>query len=294
MTLDFRLTRADVEAAVAPYVEERFAQTDPRWRDIVHRSGRLPRKRLASRLTGDFRQAQTVVDATYSKVWSRDLADLLTSKIIAYEWGAEGIMMQSLARRRVNHLLLVRALYATGALRVLEVGMGNGSNLALLAAQRPDLRLTGVELTSSGVRAAQALVGAPVLPPALAGLSTEPIVAASTRGQVELVQGTAAALPFTDGSFDAVCTVLALEQMEAIRDTALAELRRVTSRWVIMLEPFRDLNLEGARSDYVRANDYFSETTEGLVTHGLTPRVVYRDFPNKLKLHIALVIAERT
>jgi len=282
-----------VESAIAPYVLERMTDADPQWLRIVERSQRLRSRQLARRKDDESATTQVDVDSTYMRHWSRTLADLLTPKTVAYEWGERGFLMQSLARRRLNHLLLVRALHATKARRILEVGMGNGFNLFLLAAQRPELWLTGLERTSRGIAAARAIAHEPVLPDVIAQLSTEPVVGVEAHRRVTLVHGTAATLPFADRSFEAVCTVLALEQMEAVRDAALAELHRVTHRWAVMIEPFRDLNAEGARFDYVRAMDYFSETIDGLSNHGFRPRVVFLDFPNKLNLHVGLVVAER-
>ncbi len=294
MTLDLQLTQADVEAAIAPYVRERLLASEPRWKEIVKRAKRKQRLRLKRRLVGDVARTQADVMTTYTRHWSGDLdAQFARTKPVPFVWRDQRLLLGPPARRRVNHLLLTKALSAVGARRILEVGMGNGSNLFLLATQEPALDLTGLELTASGLAAAQAIAREPEIPELLAGLSSRPIAAPRAHRRVKLVQGTAAALPFADGTFDTLCTVLALEQMEAIRDQALAEIRRVSSRWVVMIEPFRDLNASGVRSDYVRAHDYFSETIDGLPAHGLQPRAVYSDIPNKMRLHIGLVVAER-
>jgi SAM-dependent methyltransferase len=295
MTLDLQLTEADVEAAIAPYVRERLAPTEPRWKEIVRKARQKHRVRLTRRLEGRAARTQDDVVSTYTRHWSGDLDALFArTKPVAFQWGDQRLLMAPPARRRLNHLLLTKALAAVGARRILEVGMGNGSNLFLLAAQEPALDLTGLELTVSGMAAAQAIAREPEIPELIAQLSSRPITAPRAHHQVKLVQGTAAGLPFADGTFDTVFTVLALEQMEAIQDQALAEIRRVSSRWVIMIEPFRDLNATGVRADYVRAHDYFSETIDGLAAHGLQPRAVYSDIRNKMRLHIGLVVAERS
>ena len=293
--LDLKLTAADVERVIEPYVHTRFDPDHLEWRLIVKKTRMKYHRRLKRRLSGEFARTQAAVDSTYTDVWSSGMEGLLLArkKPVPFEWGDRGMLLKPQARRRLNHFLLRRALAAVAPSRILEVGMGNGFNLFLLAAQQPRLRLTGLELTESGVQAARAAAHAPSLPAVISKGSTASIVDRTAHRRVGLVQGTAAALPFPDGAFDTVCTVLALEQMEEIRDRALAEIRRVTSRWAIMIEPFRDLNDAGIRFDYVRSQDYLSETIGGLPKHGLIPRAVFLDIPNKLHLHVGLVVAER-
>lgn len=289
---ELRLTRADVEAAIAPYVQERLAADDPRWLKLMEKRRRRERERLVAAGPEVSARNQTEVETAYSKRWLRPLSELLTSKVIPFEWHGQGLLMQSLARRHLNHLLLARALDAVGARRVLEVGMGTGFHLFLLAVKRPELELTGVEISAGGIAAARGIRAAAVLPSEIARFAPGEALAVG-HARVRIVRASAPALPFVDGCVDAAVTVLALEQMEALRDRALAELRRVTSRWVIMIEPFRDLNTDGAASDYVTSHGYFSETIDGLRRHGLVPRIVYHDVPNKLALRVGLVVAER-
>jgi SAM-dependent methyltransferase len=271
-------------------VQQRLAADEAEWRAIADRTQRKQARR--AREQGAPRH-QSDVEANYTRFWSRDLAELWAPKIVPFEWGSEGLLMHSIARRRLNHLLLARALSATGARQVLEVGAGTAFHPFLLAVQDPNLDLTAVELTEGGIETARGVRRSSTLPDIIASFAAGPIVDRQAHRRVGLVRASAERLPFADGAFDAVCTVLALEQMEAIRARALSEIRRVSRRWVIMIEPFRDLNSDGSRSDYVRARDYFGETIEGLSHHGLTPRAVYRDIPNKLTLHVALVVAER-
>lgn len=290
---DLRLTATDIEEAIRPYVERRLPADSDEWRRIVAASARKQERRL-QRSQQATPRSQAEVETAYGRRWQRPLADVWSPKVVPFEWRDEGLLMHSIARRRLNHLLLGRALRATGGRTILEVGAGTGFNLFLLAAQQPALWLAGVELTDGGVAAAASLRAEPGLPTLVTDFSCEPLVDARAHARVRLVRGTAAALPFPDRAFEVVCTVLALEQMESIRAAALAEIRRVSARWVVMVEPFHDLNREGVRADYVRAQNYFKETIDGLAAHGLTPRAVYRDVPNKLTLHVALVVAERT
>jgi len=87
-----------------------------------------------------------------------------------------------------------------------------------------------------------------------------------------------------------VFTVLALEQMEEIRNFALGELRRVAREFVLMIEPFREWNQSAIRRDYIIANDYFSGSVADLPSYGLQP--MYADeIPAKLARGTGVVLA---
>jgi hypothetical protein len=72
----------------------------------------------------------------------------------------------------------------------------------------------------------------------------------------------------------------------------LKELRRVASRYVVMIEPFQELNATGIRRHYIESNHYFDARIESLSTYGLTPVLTLDDMPNKVLFHVGLVVAE--
>jgi len=110
-----------------------------------------------------------------------------------------------------------RALRATGDVRsVLDVGSGNGRWLPVLGGKKAGLL---VELDCSRAELANARAAA----------------AAASGGSMSLVCADAGALPFRSQSFD---LVLCLGLMPFVRRSgrlrSLRELRRVSSRWVIV------------------------------------------------------------
>jgi hypothetical protein len=90
-----------------------------------------------------------------------------------------------------------------------------------------------------------------------------------------------------------VVTVLALEQMEHIRDAALTELARVCRRWAVMIEPFHDWNADGEQRRYVEAMRYFAAPVKELERYGLLPIFATDDFPAKLNLGVGVVVARK-
>lgn len=103
-----------------------------------------------------------------------------------------------------------------GARRVLDVGCGAGIALSLIAAQRPEITARGLELSQRAAQTGRALFG------------------------VDIVQGSAAALPFADDAFDVVLATELLEHLpHGVYDAARAELARVAAQAIVTV-PFRE------------------------------------------------------
>jgi SAM-dependent methyltransferase len=291
-----RLEAAQVDRVFRPYVVDRFATTDPRWVAAVARAeqkSHTARKRAPRWTTPDGARMPHLVEHEYEAQWNQLSLDhqLNASKITYFDWRGEGMLAQAIGRKRVHHLLLARAIDALRPASVLEVGFGNGLNLLVLSMLFPDVAWSGVELTHAGVEAARALAFDPSTAERLAAFAVEPLRDRGAPRRLALEQGSAVALPLASKSVDMIVTVLALEQMERIRERALRELARVARRWVVMIEPFADWNGEGHRRAYIERHDYFAATVRDLAGVGLAPVAATADLPNKLAFRVGLVIA---
>jgi SAM-dependent methyltransferase len=291
------VTTEDIGAVFAPFVLERFAADDPRWLNAVRRleeKYRKPPRRDGRWTTPDGVRTGERVRTGYEETWSRlSLRDQMErSKATYFEWRDEGMLALAIGRKRVHQLLLVRVLEWLRPASVVEVGFGYGLNLLLLSMQFPDIRFLGAELTEAGVAKARMLAADPATPGELSRFAVGPLRDPAAPGRLDLRQGSADALPLGDKSVDMAVTVLALEQMERMRDAALRELSRVARRHVVMLEPFADWNLEGHRREYIRRHDYFAARVSDLEHYGLVPLVATADVPNKLAFRAGLVVAE--
>jgi ubiquinone/menaquinone biosynthesis C-methylase UbiE len=210
-----------------------------------------------------------------------------------FVWRDKGYLACSHGVARLYILFLARLLTRLKPSSVLEVGAGNGQNLFVLSALFPEISFTGVELTEGGVESARAVLLEPRLPEIVARFAPEPVADLATPANLSIERGNAAQLDFEDGAFDLVYTVLALEQMEEIRDRALSEVSRVAGKYAVLIEPFRDWNDRGIRRDYVYANDYFSARIDDLSSYGLKPLCAWSDFPTKVRLGSGVVVAEK-
>ena len=121
--------------------------------------------------------------------------------------------------------------------RVLDVGCGGGQNLMLVAEHRPDLRLTGLDLSAHQVRRARKR-------------------AAAHGSRARFVEGSALDLPLADEMFDMVVSIASIKHwpdrrrgvaecvrvlapggrlliVEADRSCHLDDVRRFVGRWPV-------------------------------------------------------------
>lgn len=293
----------EVARLFEPFVQRRFSPTDAEWtRELARRERKIGKRYWRRRLFGklpSWQRSHEVVRAEYSKAWAGidfaeyDPASGIVPRPSPWQWRDRCWFASDVGATRVRQLLLVRLLERLAPRSVLEVGCGNGVNLMLLAGRFPDVSFTGVELTREGARAATQLQRAAELPQPMQAFAPLPLLDVGAFQRVRFVQGDAARLPLADGSVDLVVTILALEQMERVRERALAEIARVARRHTLMIEPFRELNESGPSRRYVVARDYFQGRIADLPRYGLEPELVLDDFPQEFYLRAGAVVAAR-
>jgi ubiquinone/menaquinone biosynthesis C-methylase UbiE len=293
MSLNVTISPDEIAGAFAPYVLNEYARDDPEWQAIVARLERKEARRFERRERNE-RSARdrSRVEQQYASIWSRSVDEHLAGRPAAFEWSRGTYMARSIGRKRVHQLLLIKVLEAIRPGTVLEVGCGNGLNLLQLACHFPEITLAGLELTPAGIAAARDLLKGRQLHPGTVSFFPGSLRDAQAGSRVRLQRGDAAQLPYQNAAFDVICTVLALEQMESIRHTVMTELRRVASRYVVMIEPFYELNTGGLRRQYIETNEYFDARINELPDFGLRPVFVLSDIPNKVLFHVGLVVAE--
>lgn len=209
-------------------------------------------------------------------------------------WRDRKLLLSNEAGAAVRLTYMDAALTSLRPRSVLEVGCGNGINLLLLAAAYPAVQFFGIEPTENGWSAAQRVVHEGRLPDVLKQFSPLAIVDEGAVSRIRFERGSAAKLPYREGSFDVVFTSLALEQMEAIRSQAMTEIVRVAKSYIVMLEPFCDVNSGGLRRRYVKAYDYFQGAISDLPRYGLEVISIEKDMPHKAWLGTALVVATKS
>ena len=299
-----------ITAAIGPFVHQRWPKDDPefqrrttglahRWRRRkLHRGvfGWLPSGAHLPRLLRG-RRDQNYVRESYPTTWSQQdwpNADGTPNEreLSLAIWRGEGPNVRRGGLARGHMPAIAAAIELLKPTTVLEVGAGMGLNLFTLSARFPEITWTGIELTEAGVARAQSVQKEAALPSVIADYCPREVADPQAYRRIDFQQGDATKLPFDDNTFDLVFTRQALEQMEAVRDPALAEISRVAKGHVLMVEPFADFNKSALNRNFVAAKDYFSLPVAELDRFGITPAVTYDDFPQKLTLGQGLVVGK--
>ena len=286
-----------IETAYMPFLLD-GRDGERAWKSDYARRRRRALLRMVKRILGLKTRNKQAIQSEYHKAWSAGHGKYDVSagpqKPAAWRWRGRKLALDSLAAARLRAPLLAAVIDRLEPKRVLEVGCGNGINLFSLAGDFPDVEFTGIDLTPAGIEAAKAVQTKNKMPAALAEYIPLPNPDPTAFKRINFIQGSAAELPFADNEFDLVYTVLAVEQMERIRDQALAEIARVSRGHVLMLEPFKDTNRKGVRRLYAISRNYFRGSIEGLQRFGLEPLWATDDFPQEAFLGSPLVLARKT
>jgi SAM-dependent methyltransferase len=296
------ITEEEIIGLFEPFVDRAATECHGAWANEVARRQQQLLKHMAMRFLLPWRRGpgrrEALVQNEYEKAWrSIDYgAYALNAQRrddTPWEWRDRRMFASDVGATRFRQLLLCRVIERVRPGQVLEVGCGNGINLILLAGRFPAIRFAGVELTEAGHRAACSLQQAGELPAGLSEYAPLPLVDAAAFRRINFRQGNATSLPFADGEFDLVITVLALEQMERVRQQALGEIARVARRHTLMIEPFQDVNSEFWPRLNVLRRDYFRGSIAELRSYGLEPVLALNDFPQESLLKICAVLSEK-
>ena len=296
------ISHKEIYSIFAPFVDQKFVSHDPEWRaEIRRRKFAITRKCLKlillNRSTRTQRSKKAVIEE-YSKAWHPDGYSSYCLKgpfprLSPWEYRGENMFASDVGSTRVRQLILIRILEHLKPRRVIEIGCGNGINLLMLAGRFPEIEFTGVELTHEGHRAALGFQQRDTMPEAMMQYIPLPLKDDLAFKRINFVQGTASDLPFEDGEYDLVYTILALEQMEGIRDKALLEIARVSNSYALMLEPFRDVNAWVWPRANVIQRQYFRGSIDDLPRYGLKPMVAVNDFPQEVFLKACMVLSRK-
>jgi ubiquinone/menaquinone biosynthesis C-methylase UbiE len=292
----------ELEALCAPFSMKEISGRDIQWDvALAKRRGKVAWRYLKQRLFGwmpDRQRTESNIKAQYADNWGNfDFSSydptLKKPPINMWKWGRRRMFARVRMGARLRQYLLIKVLEELRPRRVLEVGSGNGINLLLLSCRFPDVEFHGVELTEEGVNAARSLQARTRLPENLKAFAPFSLRSGEAYKRVQFRQGSAAALPFADGSFDLVYTCVAVEQMERIRDTALSEIARVSTGHTFFYEPFYDVNSKGLARRYIVARDYFQGKIDDLIQYGLQPIWATNDLPQKVNNNVCAVLCAK-
>jgi SAM-dependent methyltransferase len=296
----FELTNREIESLFMPFVESEFSLSDPRWEKLVNESKSFWHRKYLRRILLGWTnligvKTQENVEIDYSLQWAHTTLkqNINSTKTAPCIWGKRSFLARPYGIKRVHQFLLAKFIETAKPENILEVGSGNGLNLFILSSLFPAIQFSGCELTKGGYEASKQIALEDTLPDYIYNFS--PLVPIDLKAHkfINFQQGSAENLPYDDKTFDIVFTVLALEQMEEIRNKALSELSRVSKRYIVMVEPFRDWNNEATNRRRIASLDYFSAKVADLSKYGLRPLGVFDNIPNKLHYSANFLVVEK-
>jgi SAM-dependent methyltransferase len=296
------LSQEEITAFFEPFIARKVAAGDPEWRAQMRERKRGILRRYLKRVllpwSSRTRRDEREVIREYSKAWKPGEYENYRlggelPRLSPWIYRGERMFASDIGGTRFRQAMLVRMIEHVRPRSVLEVGCGNGINLILLSGSFPDIEFAGVELTREGHEAALEFQRHEALPEAMQSYAPLPLKDTTAFRRIRFIRGNAAELPFGDNDFDLVYSILALEQMEQIRDRALAEFARVAGKYTLMIEPFRDVNNTGwPRANVIRRN-YFRGSIADLPAYGLKPAIITDDFPQEVFLRACAVLCEK-
>jgi ubiquinone/menaquinone biosynthesis C-methylase UbiE len=301
--LDFSVKNSEVWDTIKPFVTRIISLESDEWCTIEKKVRHKVRGALRERLIAFLRladrpSAQAEIDSRYSTRWSQDGFSPFHFPSdkkggTPFKFDGRGFRMYNSGYRRARLLYIMRLIEQLRPNSVLEVGFGEGLNLALLSARYPHIKFSGIELTAGGIGAAKGLQGESLLPDFLSRFSPLPLSDSAAHRRVDFRRGSAAEMPWPDGSFDLVFTSLALEQMEGIRHAALSEIARLCGKYTLLLEPFLEFNRSGLNRKYLWSKKYFRGAIRELHQFGISPGFMISDLPEKLFLKPVIVVCSK-
>lgn len=305
--LDIEIPERELQALLAPWIIREYPRESKAWQDIrAARTRRFRRKWISRAVTSrlipwikrreSHRTPEFVRDA-YSRnwagyTWPEPVKDPDSVQTAFLEWNGSGYITPLFARGRCHLLGIAKVLEQLRPSSVLEVGAGPGINLFALCSVFPEIDFSAVELTSAGVEAARSIQRDP-LPESIEQIAPMPVKSRTAHQRISFRQGDARNLPFPDQSFDVVFSRLAIEQMEQIREPALAEIHRVARSHTVFVEPFTDFNRDPLQSLATRAKNYISLGVADLRRHGFEPIFEFADWPQKITNGAGMVVCRK-
>ena len=156
---------------------------------------------------------------------------------------------------------------------VLEVGCGNGLNIFPLAKDFPEVKFTGIDISSTGI-----------------AFCKEKLNLLNEYKNLSFLEENAKNLTYPANSFDLTYTVLALEQMNQIKTQVIENIKWVTSKKIVLIEPFKNVNQNLVNKIHMKNSDYLDLSYKDLDILGYKINDITEDFPQRLGLAASCLV----
>ncbi len=219
---------------------------------------------------------------------------LVQITVFAYTFLKKKIFFASAGlTKKVHHQLIINEIKDLMPRNVLEVGSGNGINLRILSSLFKKINFNGIDQSENGIMFSKKLKNELLIKEYVNpleydfDLSTKPL-------NLDYSLGDAKNLKFEDNKFDLVYTILALEQMDNIKLQVLKELKRVSKKTIVLIEPFPELNNKNIlKFLHHNSKQYFNLHHKKTIDENWKIKKFITNVPTKLTLGYGMLVLEK-
>lgn len=201
---------------------------------------------------------------------------------------SEGLM------KKIYQSIVIQVIEKTKTEKILEVGCGSGINLKIISDyfNGSSFSFCGIDQSTAGINKANKLKETLLNDEYTQGLNLN-FKYQKNSNNLEFIEGDAQKLNLKNQSFDFVYTVLALEQMSNIQEKVIDEMKRVSSKYILLIEPFKELNNWGIKYFYHKSKKYFNINPKDISTKDWEIIEYNYNFPNLLHLKTGYLLLKK-
>lgn len=243
----------------------------------------------------NFKRSQNFTKERYERIWNKDKIfqhfDIKSNNYSLFKY-KNFFLAHACLTTKVQQILIINQIKALRPSSVLEIGCGPGITLKLLSDIFSEINFYGIDQSIEGIKYANNQKKNPLDPIFKEKLNFQ-FKNAINNSKLKFENQDAKSLKFTDKYFDLVFSNLALEQMDNIKYDVLSEIKRVTRKYIIMIEPFKNLNETGLRYLHHTSKQYFSLNHTDIKDDNFEIIEFHDQLPTLLSLNYGMLILKR-
>jgi len=244
----------------------------------------------------NFKRSKMFTKKRYERIWNDEQIlshfDVKSNNYYLHKYKKIFLAHSSLTTKIQQHLIINKV----GELKpksVLEIGCGPGITLKLLSDIYTEINFQGIDLSIEGIKYANNLKKKHLNPIFKKKLNFQYNNVINNPNLVFDNQD-ASSLKFNDKKFDLIFSNLALEQMDDIKYNVISEMKRVAKNYIILIEPFKNLNNFGLRYLHHKSKQYFNLNHFDLKDENFEIFEFYDQLPALLSLNYGMLVLKRT
>ncbi len=242
-----------------------------------------------------FKRTQKFTKDRYIRIWQvsdfKNHFDIKSKKNISLHYYENLFLSSNSLTTKIQQFLIIKKIHELKPNSVLEVGCGPGITLKLLSDVYEKIQFCGIDQSEVGIDFAKNFNNKKLDFIFTEKLNFDFKYIAETNTKLEVQD--AKKLKYINQSFDLVFTNLALEQMNNIKLEVLSEIKRISKKYIILIEPFKNLNKFGIRYLHHTSKQYFNLNHKDLQDDEFEIIDFYDELPALLSLNYGMLVLKR-